>query len=94
MTREQIQSMLSEGYNLNQIASIHMISKQTLQDILDSGACAPIIAKGMSKSIPVETVSEFNAKAEVISTGTKGESKPIVNYGIQDKQYFEEEPGI
>ena len=94
MTREQIQSMLNEGYNLNQIAAIHMISKQTLQDILDSGACAPIIAKGMSKSIPVETVSEFNAKAELISTGTKGESKPVVNYGIQDKQYFEEEPGL
>ena len=94
MTREQIQSMLNEGYNLNQIAAIHMIGKQTLQDILDSGACAPIIAKGMSKSIPVETVSEFNAKAELISTGTKGESKPVVNYGIQDKQYFEEEPGL
>jgi hypothetical protein len=66
MTREQIQSMLNEGYNLNQIAAIHMISKQTLQDILDSGACAPIIAKGMSKSIPVETVSEFNAKSELL----------------------------
>ena len=66
MTREQIQSMLNDGYNLNQIASINMISKQTLQDILDSGACAPIIAKGMSKSIPVETSEEFNKKAETL----------------------------
>ena len=66
MTREQIQSMLNDGYNLNQIASINMISKQTLQEILDSGACAPIIAKGMSKSIPVETSEEFNKKAETL----------------------------
>ena len=66
MTREQLIGMISEGYNLNQIASIHMINKQTLQEILDSGACAPIIAKGMSKSIPVETVNEFNAKSELL----------------------------
>ena len=31
---------------------------------------------------------------EATSTGTKGKSKPAVNYGIQDKQYFEEEPGL
>ena len=55
MTREQIQSMLNEGYNLNQIAAIHMINTHTLQDILDSGACAPIIAKGMSKSVVENT---------------------------------------
>ena len=55
MTREQIQSMLNDGYNLNQIASINMISKQTLQEILDSGACAPIIAKGMSKPVVKDT---------------------------------------
>ena len=55
MTREQIQSMLDEGYNLNQIAAIHLISKQTLQEIIDSGACAPIIAKGMSKTVVENT---------------------------------------
>ena len=55
MTREQIQSMLNEGYNLNQIAAIHMINTHTLQDILDSGACAPIIAKGMSKPVVKDT---------------------------------------
>ena len=55
MTREQIQSMLNEGYNLNQIAAIHMINTHTLQDILDSGACAPIIAKGMSKPVVENT---------------------------------------
>ena len=55
MTREQIQSMLNGGYNLNQIAAINMISKQTIQEIMDSGACAPIIAKGMSKPVVENT---------------------------------------
>jgi hypothetical protein len=55
MTREKIQTMLDEGYNLNQIAAIHLISKQTLQEIIDSGACAPIIAKGMSKTVVENT---------------------------------------
>jgi hypothetical protein len=41
MTREQILGMLGEGYNLNQIAAIHMISKHRLQEIIDAGACAP-----------------------------------------------------
>jgi hypothetical protein len=45
MTRETILGMIAEGYNLNQIASIHMINKHTLQEILDAGACAPIIKK-------------------------------------------------
>ena len=34
MTKEQLQSMLSEGYNLNQIASIYMISKAELEKLL------------------------------------------------------------
>ena len=52
MTREKIEGMLAEGYNLNQIAAIYMINQERLQEILDAGACAPIIKKGMSKSIP------------------------------------------
>ena len=55
MTREQIQSMLNEGYNLNQIAAINMINTHTIQEIMDSGACAPIIAKGMSKPVVENT---------------------------------------
>jgi hypothetical protein len=43
-----------------------MISKHRLQEIIDAGACAPIIKKGMSKSIPVETSEEFNKKAETL----------------------------
>jgi hypothetical protein len=34
MTKEQLQSMLNDGYNLNQIASIHMISKTELEKLL------------------------------------------------------------
>ena len=70
MTKQELQSMLNDGYNLNQIASIHMISKTELEKLLVDEA------------------------TEVTSTGSKGKSKPVVNYGIQDKQYFEEEPGL
>jgi len=72
MTREQILGMLGEGYSLNQIAAIHMINKERLQEILDAGACAPIIAKGMSKSIPVETSEEFNKRAESLFPNEPG----------------------
>jgi hypothetical protein len=50
MTREKILAMLDEGYNLNQIAAIHMINKQTLQDTIDAGACAPTIKKSKGTS--------------------------------------------
>jgi len=78
MTREQIQSMLNEGYNLNQIASIHMISKQTLQDIMDSGACAPIIEK--SKGIT-------GTSGKSTTSSTSG----IANYGIGTSGWQNEE---
>ena len=58
MTKQELQSMLNDGYNLNQIASIHMISKTELEKLLVDEA------------------------TEVTSTGTKGKSKPVVNYGI------------
>ena len=70
MTKQELQSMLEEGYNLNQIAAMHMISKTELEKLLVDEA------------------------TEATSTGTKGKSKPVVNHGIQDQQYFEEEPGI
>ena len=34
MTKQELQSMLNDGYNLNQIASIHMISKVELEKLL------------------------------------------------------------
>ena len=66
MTREKILAMLDEGYDLNQIAAIYMTSKQTLQNTIDAGACAPIIAKGKSKSTPVQTAEEFNKQSETL----------------------------
>jgi hypothetical protein len=34
MTKQQIQSMLNDGMNLNQIAAIYMVSKVELEQIL------------------------------------------------------------
>jgi len=34
MTKEQLQGMLNEGYNLNQIAAIYMISRIELEKLL------------------------------------------------------------
>ena len=72
MTKEQLIGMISEGYNLNQIAAIHMINKERLQEIIDAGACAPIIKKGMSKSIPVQTTEEFNKESETLFPNEPG----------------------
>ena len=35
MTQDKLKSMLAEGYNLNQIAAIHMISKAELEKMLE-----------------------------------------------------------
>jgi len=72
MTKEQIEGMIAGGYNLNQIAAIHMINKERLQEIIDAGACAPIIKKGMSKSIPVQTSEEFNKESESLFPNEPG----------------------
>ena len=34
MTKEQLKGMLAEGFNLNQIAAIYMISKAELEKLL------------------------------------------------------------
>jgi len=35
MTKEQLQGMLAEGYNLNQVAAIYMISRVELEKLLE-----------------------------------------------------------
>jgi hypothetical protein len=35
MTQEQLKSMLAEGYNLNQVAAIYMISRAELEKMLE-----------------------------------------------------------
>jgi hypothetical protein len=56
MTREQLQGMISEGYNLNQIAAIHMISKSELERLLTEEATkvSPTGTSGKSKTVKTE----------------------------------------
>ena len=51
MTKEELKSMLSDGYNLNQIDSIHMISRVELEKLLTDEATeiTPTGASGKSK---------------------------------------------
>jgi hypothetical protein len=53
MTREQIQSMLNEGYNLNQIASIHMISKTELEKLLVEEITPKVKSKPVVENTPL-----------------------------------------
>ena len=50
---QQLQSMLEEGYNLNQIASIHMISKTELEKLLVDEATEVTSTGSKGKSKPV-----------------------------------------
>lgn len=63
--KERVKAFAKE-YDVNQVCAIFMISKDQLESILNADACAPIIEKGMSKSIPVETSEEFNKRAETL----------------------------
>jgi hypothetical protein len=49
MTKQELQSMLNEGYNLNQIAAINMISKTELEKLLVEAT--PTGTKGKSKPV-------------------------------------------
>ena len=53
MTREKIQSMLNEGYNLNQIASIHMISKTELEKLLVEEITPKVKSKPVVENTPL-----------------------------------------
>ena len=67
MTREQLIGMISEGYNLNQIAAIHMISKTYLEMLLTEKATtvSPTGALGKTKVSTIKTTP---------SSGTEGTS--------------------
>jgi len=51
MTKDKLQGMLAEGYDLNQIAAIHMINKEQLQMLLTEEATevTPTGTSGKSK---------------------------------------------
>ena len=53
MTKEQLQSMLEEGYNLNQIASIHMISKTELEKLLVEEITPKVKSKPVVENTPL-----------------------------------------
>ena len=53
MTREKLQSMLNEGYNLNQIASIHMISKIELEKLLVEEITPKVKSKPVVETTPL-----------------------------------------
>ena len=56
MTKEQLLGMISEGYNLNQIAAIYMISKGELERLLTDEATkvSSTGASGKSKTSKTE----------------------------------------
>ena len=67
MTKDKLLGMISEGYNLNQIASIYMISKGQLEMLLTEEATtvSPTGALGKTKVSTIKTTS---------SGGTEGTS--------------------
>lgn len=56
MTKEELQGMLAEGFNLNQVAAIHMISKVELEKLLTDEATevTPTGSSGKSKTKKTE----------------------------------------
>jgi hypothetical protein len=84
MTKEQLQGMLAEGFNLNQIAAIYMISKESLVMLLSEEATkvTPTGSSGKTKVSTIETTS---------SGGTEGTSG---GSGTADRPLFEDEPGL
>ncbi len=62
MTKEQLQGMLAEGFNLNQIAAIHMISKTELEKAAYNFALEPtptIALKSTGANLPAERISKL-----------------------------------
>lgn len=72
MTREQLIGMISEGYNLNQIASIHMISKAYLEMLLTGEATtvSSTGASGKTKTTTIKTTSEGGTEGTSGGSGT------------------------
>ena len=72
MTREQLIGMISEGYNLNQIAAIHMISKTYLEMLLTEEATtvSPTGASGKTKVSTIKTTSSGGTEGTSGGSGT------------------------
>lgn len=60
MTKEKLLGLLAEGYNMNQIAAMHMISRTMLDDMLKEPVVEAPVEKKSSKKpeIAIEPMFE------------------------------------
>ena len=72
MTKEQLLGMISQGYNLNQIATIHMISKTYLEMLLVDKATtvSPTGASGKTKTTTIKINSSGGIEGTSGGSGT------------------------
>ena len=86
MTKQELLGMISEGYNLNQIASIHMINKTSLEMLLTDEATtvSPTGASGKTKT----TTIKINSSGGI--EGTSGGS----GYGESTTSGWQNEEGL
>jgi hypothetical protein len=78
MTREQLVGMISEGYNLNQIASIYMINKSELEKLLTNEATtvSPTGTSGKTKTSTIKTTASGGTEG---TSGGSGEGAGWIN---------------
>jgi hypothetical protein len=78
MTREQLLGMISQGYNLNQIAAIHMISRTYLDMLLTEEATtvSPTGASGKTKTSTIKTTASGGTEG---TSGGSGEGAGWIN---------------
>ena len=75
MTKQELLGMISEGYNLNQIAAIHMINKAYLEMLLTEEATT-VSSTGASGKTKTTTIKTTSAGGE---EGTPGGSGTATN---------------
>jgi hypothetical protein len=78
MTKEQLVGMISQGYNLNQIAAIHMISKSELERLLTEEATtvSPTGTSGKTKTSTIKTTASGGTEG---TSGGSGEGAGWIN---------------
>jgi len=69
MTREQLLGMISQGYNINQIAAIHMISRTYLDMLLNDEATKVSSTGASGKSKTAKTEEYQGTSGAAGSTG-------------------------
>ena len=75
MTKQELLGMISEGYNLNQIAAIHMINKAYLEMLLTEEATT-VSSTGASGKTKTTTI-KINSSGGI--EGTSGGSGTATN---------------